>query len=257
MNDRRIKIDDIASEFKIPHGSVSTIIHEHIGMSKVSASWFPRDLNIQDRFQRLQSSRELLGVYEENPESFHARLVTSDKTWIHHLDPGTKQESMQWKHPSSLPPKKIKTQPSAGKVMATVFWESKCVLIVEYKPAGLYITGAYYADLMKQLRPTIKEKRRGKLSQCVLLIYGNAPVHKSRIAQAAIPECKLEQLNHPSYSPNLAPSDYYLCRNLKSHLRRTRYLDDDELNAATDAWFEEQTGDFYFKGIDSLKVKWA
>ena len=80
MNDRRIKIDDIASECKISHGSVATIIHEHLGMSKVSARWVPRNLNVQDRFQRLQSSRELIGVYEENPESLHARLVTGDET---------------------------------------------------------------------------------------------------------------------------------------------------------------------------------
>ena len=80
MNDRRIKIDDIASECKISNGSVSTIIHENLGMSKVSARWVPRNLNVHDRLQRLQSSRELLGVYEENPESFHACLMTGDET---------------------------------------------------------------------------------------------------------------------------------------------------------------------------------
>ena len=80
MNDRRIKIDDIASECKISHESVSTIINDHLGMSNVSARWIPRNLNVQDRFQRLQSSRQLLGMYEENPESFHARLVTGDET---------------------------------------------------------------------------------------------------------------------------------------------------------------------------------
>ena len=67
-----------------------------------------------------------------------------------------------------------------------------------------------------------------------------APVHKSRVAQAAIRECKFEQLNHPPYSPDLVPSDYYLFRNLKSHLRGTKFGDDDELKAATEAWFEDQ-----------------
>ena len=60
-------------------------------------------------------------------------------------------------------------------------------------------------------------------------------MHKSRVAQAAIRECKFEQLNHPPYSSDLAPSDYYLFRNLKSHLRGTRFRDDDELKAATEA----------------------
>ena len=82
-------------------------------------------------------------------------------------------------------------------------------------------------------------------------------MHKSRVAQAAIHECKFEQLNHPPYSPDLAPNNYYLFRNLKSNLRRTRFRDDDELKAATEAWFEDQIDDFYFKGIDCFKENWA
>ena len=94
----------------------------------------------------------------------------------------------------------------------------------------------YTSIVIKQLRVAIKEKRRGKLAAGVLLLHDNA----SQVAQAAIRECKFEQLNHQSYSPDLVPSDYYLFRNLKSHLRGTRFQDDDELKAATEAWFEDQ-----------------
>ena len=137
--------------------------------------------------------------------------------------------------------------------MATLFWDSKGIILIDYNLAGTSITGEYYANVIKQLRVAIKEKRRGKLAAGVLLLHDNAPVHKSRVAQAAIRECKFEQLNHPPYSPDLAPSDYYLFRNL----RGTRFRDDDELKAATEAWFEDQIDDFYFKGIDCLKGKWA
>ena len=159
-----------------------------------------------------------------------------------------KKESMQWKRPSSPPPKKFRTQPSSSKVMATVFWDSKGFILIDYKPTGTSITGEYYANVIKQLRVAMKEKRKGKLAAGVLLLHDNAPVHKSRIAQAAARECKFEQLNHPPYSPDLAPSDYYLFRNLKSYLRGTRFRDEDELKAATEAWFEDQIDDFYFKG---------
>ena len=128
--------------------------------------------------------------------------------------------------------------------------------MIDYKPAGTSITGEYYANVIKQLRGAIKEKRTGKLAAGVLL-HDNAPVHKSRVAQAAIHECNFKHLNHRLYSPDLAPSDYYLFRKLKSHLRGTRFRDVDELKAATEAWFEDQIDDFYFKGIDCLKEKWA
>ena len=112
---------------------------------------------MQDRQQRVESSQELLEVYNANPEDFHTRLVTGDETWLHHWDPDTKKESMQWKHPGSPPPKKFRTQPSASKVMATVFWDSKGIILIEYKPAGTSITGEYYANVIKQLRAAIKE----------------------------------------------------------------------------------------------------
>ena len=247
LNNRQIKVAELASECGISNGSVYTIIHEHLGMSKVSARWVPRNLNMQDRQQRVESSQELLEVYNANPEDFHTHLVTGDETWLHHWDPDTKKEFMQWKRPGSPPPKKFRTQPSAAKVMATVLWDSKGIIFIDYKPAGTSVTGEYYANVIKQLRVAIKEKRRGKLAAGVLLLHYNAPVHKSRVAQGAILLCKFEQLNHPPYSLDLAPSDYYLFQNMKSHLPGTRFQDDDELKAATEAWFEDQIDDFYFK----------
>ena len=80
LNNRRIKVAELASVCGISNGSVYTIIHEHLGMSKVSARWVPRNLNIQDRQQRVESSQELLEVYNSNPEDFHTCLVTGDET---------------------------------------------------------------------------------------------------------------------------------------------------------------------------------
>ena len=41
--------------------------------------------------------------------------------------------------------------------MATVFWDSKGIILIDYKPAGTSITGEYYANVIKQLRVAIKE----------------------------------------------------------------------------------------------------
>ena len=161
LNNRRIKVAELASEYGISNGSVYTIIHEHLGMSKVSARWVPRNLNMQDRQQREESSQELLEVYNANPEDFHTRLVTGDETWLHHWDPDTKKVHAM-EAPWLTPPKKFRTQPSASKVMATVFWDSKGIILIVYKPAGTSITGEYYANVIKQLRVAIKEKNGGE-----------------------------------------------------------------------------------------------
>ena len=65
--------------------------------------------------------------------------------------------------------KEVRTQPSAGKVMATVFWDAKGVIMLDFLSKRSTITGVYYANLLDQLRTAIREKRRGKLSEGVLL----------------------------------------------------------------------------------------
>ena len=256
MENRRVKVEEISLETGISHGSVCTIIHHHLGMSKVSARWVPRKLSPHDRLQRSTSSEELLTLYNADPAGFESRVVTGDETWVHHWDPETKLESMTWKHKGSPTPLKFRTQPSAGKIMATIFWDAEGVLLVDFLPRGSTITGEYYAGVLGHLRDSIRQKRRGKLTRGVLLLHDNAPVHKARRAQAALKDCGFEQLNHPPYSPDLAPSDYFLFRQLKSSLRGRRFHDDDEVKEAVTTWLEEQLKSFWLAGIQSLRDKW-
>ena len=82
--------------------------------------------------------------------------MTVDETWVHYYEPENKAQRCQWVGPGSLWPKKFKTQPSAGKVMATVFWDAKGMF--EFLPKRSTRTGVYYANLLDQLRTSIYEK---------------------------------------------------------------------------------------------------
>ena len=55
-------------------------------------------------------------------DDFLLRLVTVYQTWVHYYKPEDKAQSRQWVGPGSPRLKKFKTQPSAGKMIATVFW---------------------------------------------------------------------------------------------------------------------------------------
>ena len=70
-------------------------------------------------------------------------------------------------------------------VIATVFWDSQGIILIDYTPVGTSITGEYYANGIKQLRVAIKEKRRGKLAAGGLLLHDNAPVHKRLFVSAS------------------------------------------------------------------------
>jgi len=83
----------------------------------------------------------------------------------------------------------------------------------------------------------------------------NAPAHKSLVAQQGLCNCEFVQLNHPAYSPDLAPSNYFLIRNLKYRLRETWFIDSDSLKIAVKAWSESQNRKLYFQGINRWEQK--
>ena len=56
---------------------------------------------------------------------------------------------MQWKHSNSPAPKKAKVVSSAGKVMASVFWDTKGIVFINYLQKGKTINGVDYEEKLR------------------------------------------------------------------------------------------------------------
>ena len=91
--------------------------------------------------------------------------------------------------------------------------------MIDYLEQGRTINDAYHASEIRRLNQEIARTRRGKLTLGVLLLQDNAPA----VAMTAATVCGFEILPHPPYSPDMAPSDFYLFPKLRSHLRGTQY----------------------------------
>ena len=156
-SDRRIKVEETANALHISHGSVS--LHDRLGMHKLTAHWVPKSLSDEQMATRASVYNTLLKRLSSKEDDFLTRLVTVDETWVHYYEPENKAQSCQSVGPGSLRPKKFKTQPSAGKVMATVFWDAQGVIMLDFLAKKSTITVAYYANLLNQLRTVIHEKR--------------------------------------------------------------------------------------------------
>jgi hypothetical protein len=76
------------------------------------------------------------------------RLVTGNKSWVHHYEPEAKRALMQWKYSSSLSTKKFKVTgtSSAGKLMLTVFWVSQGVLLAYFQKDVENVNSASYCE---------------------------------------------------------------------------------------------------------------
>ena len=105
-----LQLNKLAAITKMGVGSIETILHDHLHMSKVSARWVPRLLTPNQKEQRADSCKELIKL-ESKDTLFFYQIVTMDETWVHHFDPEMKSSSMQWKTPSSPTPKKARLEP--------------------------------------------------------------------------------------------------------------------------------------------------
>ena len=159
---------------------------KELGFPKVSARWVPRLLTPEQKSTRCTLSMGNHELFEANEDNFLARFITMDKTWVHHYQPKTKEQSKQWKHKSSPAPKKTKVIHSAGKVMASVFRDYQGAILIEYLQKGHTVTGQHYSGQLKHLREAIIEKRPGKLTRGILFHQDNAPAHTSVVAMATI-----------------------------------------------------------------------
>ncbi|GFV91616.1 hypothetical protein TNCV_4761811 [Trichonephila clavipes] len=120
---------------------------------------------------------------------------------------------MEFCHPSSPSVKKFKTLMSATKVMRTILWEASGVLCTEYLTKGMTMSSDRYCATLGSLKQQIHRIRTER--NVFLLHHDNARPHCSAQTWDVMGKLKFITVPQPSYSPDLAPSDFWLFPKLK------------------------------------------
>lgn len=143
LNDRKMKLIEIAEALKISKERVGHIIHQYLDMRKLCAKWVPRELTFDQKQRRVDDSKRCLQLLTRNTPEFFRRYVTMDETWLHHYTPESNRQSAEWTATGEPSPKRGKTQKSAGKVMASVFWDAHGIIFIDYLEKGKTINSDY------------------------------------------------------------------------------------------------------------------
>jgi histone-lysine N-methyltransferase SETMAR len=88
----------------------------------------------------------------------------------------------------------------------------------------------------------------------IIFLQDNAPVHTSVLAMGKLRDLHYELLEHPPYSPDLAPSGFYLFPKL--FLAGQRFSLNQEANAAVEGYFADLTKNHDRDGIMALEHRW-
>ena len=120
-------------------------------MRRLTAHWAPKSLSMEQMATRPSVCSALLKRFRSK-DDFLLRLVTVDETWLHYYEPENKAQNCQWVGPGSPRTKKLKTQLSAGKVLATVFWDALGVIMLEFSTQEKYNNWSVLCKLLVRLR---------------------------------------------------------------------------------------------------------
>ncbi|GBP79134.1 Histone-lysine N-methyltransferase SETMAR [Eumeta japonica] len=104
-------------------------------------------------------------------------------------------------------------------------------------------------------REAVVQKRRGKLTRGVLFLQDNASVHTARVSRQALKDTGFSEIDHPPYSPDLAPSDYFLFSILKKELRGCRFVDDNQMKMAVESHFDCKEKEYSSGGLKALYTR--
>ena len=93
--------------------------------------------------------------------------------------------------------------------------DRKGVLLVDFMPDGTTINANRYCETLRKLGRSIQNRGRGMLSGAVVLFHDNARPHTAASTRELLDQFGWEIFDHPTYSPDLVPSDFHLFTKLK------------------------------------------
>ena len=100
-------------------------------------------------------------------------------------------------------------------------------------PSGHTVTGRFYKNsVLKKVKEFYNKKRSSKGWSGVHLLHDNASSHKCEVVKSFLASEKVKVLNHPPYSPDLSPCDFFLFPRLKIMLSGNKYTSRSSLGSA-------------------------
>ena len=151
-------------------------------------------------------------------------IVTGDETWIYHFQLDSKAKYKVWVSSESDRPVTARHCKTSNRMLYAIFFDWNGPVLQIPVPKGSSVTGRFYRESILTQLVDFYQKRRPRTGvRGIKLLHDNAPAHKSATVQEYLKESGLNVLDHPPYSPDLSPCDFWLFQRLKEMLAGHRF----------------------------------
>jgi len=119
------------------------------------------------------------------------------------------------KHRIHLGRKKARISWSQVKTMLVSFFDHKGIVHYEFIAQGQTVNQQCYLEVLTRLWESVRRKRPGFWPDKWILHHDNAPAHYALRVRDFLAKNSITKMDHPPYSPDLAPCDFWLFPKLK------------------------------------------
>ena len=173
--------------------------------------WVPYLLTDKQKQCRVRLASQVIEKYDKCDPCGLEEIVTGDETWIYHFQPDSKAENKVWVSSEGDRPVIAGRCKTSSRMLPAIFFDSKGPVLHIPVPKGRSITGKFYREsVLTQLVDFYQKRRLRTGVRSIKLLHDNAPAHISTMVQEYLKESGLDVLDHPPYSPDLFPCDFWL-----------------------------------------------
>lgn len=219
-------VRSIADNINCPPSTVYRYLTVYMGLVFKHTRWVPHKLTIEQSQIRVKESGLLAETLIRSKHySFH-NILTGDQSWFY-FNYGA---DGAWLPEDEDNPEYERSKIQLEKMMLTIIWNPYDFYIVDFLPEGTSFNSTYFIDNI--LNP-LNEQRLNIWHESdqrnIILHLDNCRVHNSKVSMKKINELGFSRAPHPPYSPDLAPSDFYLFGYIKNRLKGKRFKSRDDL----------------------------
>ena len=219
---------EIAKESKIPKTTVYRILRKDLGYVLKHLKWIPHLLTSSQKVSRINLSKSLLPVLHRASKSHYQLFMTGDESWFYL---NTDHET-QWVPHSEKPSKRPKKMIGTKKYMLIIFWNPLGFHLVKILPDGITFNDDYFITEILEPINEMTASLGEELRQNLILHFDNARPHVSKKVMEYLKSHNMERAPQPPYSPDIAPSDFFLFGYVKGLLAGRSFQSADELFSA-------------------------
>lgn len=210
-------------------GIPKSTVHYHLTIvlkfKNMNLKWIPHSLTDEQKYKRVSISKQLLKILRSAKHHSWNYFATGDESWFY-LSYDYEQ---MWVHPGDTPQVRAKKMIGDEKVLVSIFWNPNGFLLVDDLPKGSSFTSSYFINNILEPLTGNGSRFPDNDGRRLNLHMDNARPHIAKITNQYM-ECRgIKKVPHPPYSPDIAPSDFFLFGYIKEKLQGCSFGTREEL----------------------------